>query len=828
MALAGEFERGESPYARAARDLIALGYHAIPIMPPLAAHPGGGKAPGEYRKEQWWGMRDWQRFRDRAPTEFEIAIWSRDYPDANVGIVCGTPAGDDHVVIAVDIDTIDFDDFSLVRGCLPASPMMKKGAKGLTLFYRAPLIDQITSRNYDKPTGFTDHKTGKPKLSRVADLLTGADTRQTVAPPSVHPDGPVYHWIAGPVPARELPIFDADALSKFEETCWSIGCINRRELRQERQRAHPERTTPQDSNDYWGETKAQAMARLADWVPQLGLYKLRSTGNGYRAVATWRSSHSGRADEDRGQSLSIHSNGIKDFGSEETYSPIDLVMHARSCDQAEATAWLRETLGLDGPRIELMQEAGPVKVVVSEIGDTWDAETGEVLSEAAKPAALPAVVGVDDEEDNPVVAPEGEAADLLDDADGDELPDELTHVTGLLGTIIESILWSSRRPSRVMALATALTVLGTSASQAYRGPSGSGTHLYVVIIAKTAAGKGAPLDELERLLTESDQDERIMGGPGSVSGLHDKLAASGVRVSKIDEFGDFLQSIDGRAKNAANAGLKPLVKELHAAFKTIHGRVFLKQQQKLRSPALSLFSVTTEEQFYRALSSADVGDGFLNRFLIFNTKKRSQAKHIKEVRDYADPQAIKGLLDVANIAGEMTRKTSDGQRPIPVTVQVPYEGGESGPLADWAHEIEEGCLQYAEAYGNCFGRVWENGVRLATIRAIGENAVTPVVRKEELIWGLKISGWCARRLAGGVRDHVSDNQTAADLQALLREIKDVYPKKISRRALHRSAVGKRYGTIPKLVAALDMLAAGGEIEKVDGKRKDQFFYVYRG
>jgi hypothetical protein len=67
-------------------------------------------------------------------------------------------------------------------------------------------------------------------------------------------------------------------------------------------------------------------------VPALGLYRCRRTKLGYEAVPLWRPSTSGRAPEKRHLNLKIVPDGIRDFGADQGYTPLDLVMSALSCD----------------------------------------------------------------------------------------------------------------------------------------------------------------------------------------------------------------------------------------------------------------------------------------------------------------------------------------------------------------------------------------------------------------------------------------------------------------------------------------------------------------
>jgi len=88
----------------------------------------------------------------------------------------------------------------------------------------------------------------------------------------------------------------------------------------------------------------------------LGIHKLhRQCGRypSYRGVAQWRQSTTGKALEERDTNLSICGSGIRDFGDDRGYSPLDLVMAARSSTLAEAFCWLEEKLLPQKPDIEI-------------------------------------------------------------------------------------------------------------------------------------------------------------------------------------------------------------------------------------------------------------------------------------------------------------------------------------------------------------------------------------------------------------------------------------------------------------------------------------------
>lgn len=96
------------------------------------------------------------------------------YPACNIGLICGELSG----VIAIDIDLKDPDLINRVLAIIPPSEVRKRGAKGVTLFYRYQ--------------GEVNQKLFFNGETAVELLSTG---NQTVLPPSIHPDTKMpYKW----------------------------------------------------------------------------------------------------------------------------------------------------------------------------------------------------------------------------------------------------------------------------------------------------------------------------------------------------------------------------------------------------------------------------------------------------------------------------------------------------------------------------------------------------------------------------------------------------------------------------------------------------------
>src|SRR5262245_26767967 len=122
--------------------------------------------------------------------------------------------------------------------------------------------------------------------------------------------------------------------------------------------------------------------------------------------------------------------------------------------------------------------------------------------------------------------------------------EQLTYVPGLLGELIEWNVRTARYPSRVMALAAAIAVVGKLLDRKVAGPTMSGTHLYTVVLGPTGSGKQHQLDVVKTLLTAAGMGDSI--GPGdfsSVQALQQLIKEKNSCISVMDEFGSFLRRI---------------------------------------------------------------------------------------------------------------------------------------------------------------------------------------------------------------------------------------------------------------------------------------------
>ncbi|MDI1347249.1 MAG: bifunctional DNA primase/polymerase [Pseudolabrys sp.] len=321
-----------------------MGYAAIPVMP-------GTKRPGEQKRGEWVGKTNWRdEYTRRLPSRFEISAWSQS--KAGVCVVCG-PAS--KYLVGVDIDTDDPIIRNAILSALPPTTVSKRGAKGDTRFFRGPSIDK--SKSWNLPTNDGELTTdGKRKTYRACDLI--GPGRQTVLPPTIHPDtGQPYVW-TGPdaledIDPSELP----ELLPEHIEAISAALALHGYEAEQEREFAplNPGQKTNDEDLPIHRRLNNAALENLAAWVPSLGIPRTRRTATGYEALAVWRASNTGQAIERRKLNLKFSPRGIVDFGDgPRPYTPLNLWIAATGCERLDdAYRGLSEALGWTNGHITL-------------------------------------------------------------------------------------------------------------------------------------------------------------------------------------------------------------------------------------------------------------------------------------------------------------------------------------------------------------------------------------------------------------------------------------------------------------------------------------------
>lgn len=758
----------DSPYARVGADLVDMGYHAIPVLP-------GSKRPGSMSSGQWYGDMDWSRFCDRLPTEIETSIWSR-WPDAGVCVAI------DRRLKVVDIDTDDHDIRAAIEDVLPNMPVKKMGRRGYSAFFQGS--EDVVSRPFSLvlPGGFE---------SRIIDLL--AHGRQTVLPPTIHPDsGRPYEWITDDTlldtSIENLPALEDDIADRLEEALRPFG-----ELREFKPLARSGEEVFGDT--IWREVNNFALGNLDSWVPALfSPSDIKRTRGGYRARAFWRGVDN--------HNVGIHPDGITDWGGGTSYTPISLVMAAMQTNMFEpAYDWLTRQTGYK-PDDEEWSARGAASA--RRLAEKSRARRDGVLPGAVVLKTAPALKPL--EETPPVRAPRGKFDPFMPQASG-----------GLIGAIAQWSLDTARRPVPEFAVLAGLSFVATMFGRQVVGPTGAGVNLYLVGVAGPGFGKEHAHKTLQTIALDAGMQDLI--GPGEVtsgSAIEKVTRRRPVFVMPWDEMGVVLQSVTGAGSSSWAKTIRKVLLEIFSKSTSVWSGKEHADPQKdssaepIFAPTVSLFGMSTPTTFYRGLTEETLMDGFVARLVVIEAKQRPARQDAPPLM-VTPPSLVREVKAArAALPGADTAKANwrnPFMRPHLYTVPWADEEAECKWLAieDWQYEqIEE-----HGAHDGLIGRTAEHVIKIATVRALSTNPANPRVSTEDVEWAYAIVQRSIDTLDAGAREHMAGSQFEELCKAIMRELKRAGGEIAQSKLVRAKGVSKSDDRMVK--AALDRLHIAGEI-----------------
>jgi len=667
--------------------LVERGYSVIPIMP-------GEKRPGEFKGNQWIGMNQWQRFCDKAPTKFQLDIWAK-WPSPSICLALGRASN----VTAIDFDYGSPEVRAALEACLPPSPVKKMGAKGYTAMYRG---FAVLSKKY--------------LLDGVSVIEVLAQGKQTVLPPSIHPEGMSYHWLTPDtledLTASELPelphdIHDriAKALEPFQSKV-EKQAVNGKAI---------QASVQGDNDSFWRDINDTALLNLDNWVPRLIPDAKRGANRGYRAVAHWR--------DGDGANIGITPDGIRDFARDAGMTAIDLVIAVTGATLDGATAWLQDALGM-------RQEA------------VFDAKVFE-----PPPAKVAPVAPWKKAES--VAAPFKRKSGSLEPK-------------GAVGKLTQYINETSIRPQPILALAAALCAIGTLAGRKYRSPSNLRTNLFAISLADSGAGKNHSRQIVDRLFSDFLGAEKKIGGSkiASGSGLLSALHRSPSILFQIDEFGMFLGAmLDKRGPKHLIEIMSHMTELFTSSNLTYHGIEYADQRdrprQEIVQPCLSVYGTTVPSHFWKALESSNAVDGSLARFLVFESEENYPDDQNAQEKD--PPVDLVDLLARINEGIGGIASALDGSH-TPELMHVSYDDAATKMIKDMKLDTTK---KLRALEGTPFTSFWarrdELTIKVAMIHAIGCDPENPIINTYDVEFARAIVDRSINQLVDGVERYVSDN-----------------------------------------------------------------------
>ncbi len=355
------------------------------------------------------------------------------------------------------------------------------------------------------------------------------------------------------------------------------------------------------------------------------------------------------------------------------------------------------------------------------------------------------------------------------------LPPQIT-VGGLVGDIANWITSTAIRPQPQLSLAAALSFV--AAMKGHRVQSSmreARTNLLVLSLSPTGGGKDHPQYAVQKLIKRCGLDKIIMGRPTSGTGLLTGIAKSGgVSWLKVDEFGRYLANASGKQAQSHQREIVDYMIELYSCGnRTFYGRQYANEKDNpqiiLEQPHFVCLGSTVEEKMRDACKSGEVIDGFLNRWLVFNSKERP--KKNLGVKNFEPPQA---LLD--KISKWLTDFPLDSYGNVnPFVIEFTREAWNAFLVFEEMIEAKLDAVPYP--LNELYARAGEHVVKVATTLADDKWVGTP-----ELQWAIHIVEDSINQIVS-FASGIADNQHEQNVISIINVIKRAGNEGISQNEL---------------------------------------------
>jgi hypothetical protein len=266
-------------------------------------------------------------------------------------------------------------------------------------------------------------------------------------------------------------------------------------------------------------------------------------------------------------------------------------------------------------------------------------------------------------------------------------------------------------------------------------------------------------------------------GPGefiSSTAVVNTLTRSPLCLCLMDEFGAFLSRI-----NARRAG--GFEKAVGAILRSAWGSSFSpmptpewaqKRSQLIHAPAMSIFGVSTPEEFFGALTGLDSSNGVLNRVMVFPSIDRPRQQRPAMSNDTVPAALTEGLKAVMHTQGGViaSNLNMSDSSPAKYMLQCGWSQEAEDIWRRFVNEIDDrsdGNPEFAASHS----RAAEYAQRLATIMAAGRAGGRCDIQQDDIEWAIAVTRWSFAYVLEASADYIADTDAQARAQEIVRALK---------------------------------------------------------
>lgn len=665
-----------------------------------------------YRQRGWYCVP--LRPRSKSPSRRDwtnLRLVPEVFPESgNIGIILGEPSG---WIVDVDLDCAEA--IELADQYLPPTPAVT-GRPSAPKSHRWYIAAGATTQKHTDPTDG----------SMIVELRsTGA---QTVAGPSIHPDGEVYEVLEAEPSSVAAPMLAACVRALADAVIAKRGAGIQTPTLPPR-----DATWPPQSPRVGDEIESRAIRYLEAMPPAVA----GSGGHSQTFAAATALVHGfGLAPDVALEILTRHYNPrcVPPWSDKELQHKVN---QAATKAHDRPFGWLRD----EG-------NGEPVENV----------DISALMAKAAGPAVVPTRT---------------HAPSPPDVRDPGHLPERLFEVPGFVRQVMDFTLGNAPYPNIGLAFCGAMALQSFLAGRKVCTTGDLRTNLYLLALASSGTGKEFPRKVNSQVLFQIGMAGSLGDKFASGEGIQDSLVRTGRMLFQNDEMDGVLRQINLDRENSRES-IPNILLTLYTSAGDIYP-VRVKANQKdpihIDQPHLTLFGTATPQYFYESLSKRMLTNGFFARLNIIDVGKRGAGQTPGSARELPA-----GILETAKWWADFEPGTGNFLNFHPKPLVVPLSPEAADAFRDLRLETEAEYDKAEEAGDEVARTAWsrtcEHANKLALIYACSENHITPVIGLPAVRWASEFAMHQTRRQLYLASIHVAENPFHAECLKLVKKLRE--------------------------------------------------------
>ena len=407
-------------------------------------------------------------------------------------------------------------------------------------------------------------------------------------------------------------------------------------------------------------------------------------------------------------------------------------------------------------------------------------------------------------------------------------PRNLFHPPGLLRDMFKFCEEIAQVPQPELSLVGALALASETCGRIYRTNMNNFSSMYFMGIAKSGQGKENIKTFVESVLNASDHEKLVVGDGYTSSGaVHSVLKMRPTQITIMDEFGKRLEAIGASQNTNREDGIQTLMEAWGRCHGTLrpdnYSLMNVQEQYKemmmsrvTHKPAITLVGLSVPKNFYKALNSGRIADGFLNRFVVVESK---EPRRVGELRRFKEPPTsiVNWVNYIRRQRGNMSDVSRDNAEIDLDQIVLRFDRESEEILQDFAREIvKRQDILEKDNLEPLLSRSKEKAMRLALLCTLASNADAQTITGDITTWAVDFIRYYDLLFIEACRDKVASSAMEAKIKQVLSFIRSRNGEGISKREVDRHELFRSMKSY-EVKEIIERLKNAGEIQEVEIK-----------